>query len=154
MSSRILGMGDTVGLIEKIEANYNRNELKKMAKKEFREQFDLNDFYEQLKRLKNMGSMEKIFEMLPIQNLGFAKKLNQDMGNGEKELSKVEAMICSMTKQERAEPEIVNGSRRKRIAKGSGTNVSDVNKLLKQFYNMKKFLKQGPNKKSMDSFFR
>jgi signal recognition particle subunit SRP54 len=154
MSSRILGMGDTASLIEKIEANYDRNELKKMANKEFREQFDLNDFYEQLKRLKSMGSMEKIFEMLPMKGLGLAKNLNQGLGNGEKELNRVEAMICSMTKQEKSEPEIINGSRRKRIAKGSGTSVSDVNKLLKQFFKMKKFLKKSPNTKSMTSFIR
>jgi signal recognition particle subunit SRP54 len=154
MSSRILGMGDTVSLIEKIEENYNRNELKKMAKKEFREQFDLNDFYEQLKRIKSMGSMEKIFEMIPMKNLGFTKNINQGLDNGEKELNRVEAMICSMTRQEKSDPEIINGSRRKRIAKGSGTSVSDVNKLLKQFFKMKKILKQSTNTKLMNSFIR
>jgi signal recognition particle subunit SRP54 len=101
-----------------------------------------------------MGSMEKIFEMLPMKGLGLAKNLNQGLGNGEKELNRVEAMICSMTKQEKSEPEIINGSRRKRIAKGSGTSVSDVNKLLKQFFKMKKFLKKSPNTKSMTSFIR
>ena len=154
MSSRILGMGDTVSLIEKIEANYDSNELKKMAKKEFREQFNLNDFYEQLKRIKSMGSIDKIFDMLPMKNLGVPKNLNQGLDNTEKELNRVEAMICSMTKQERTEPEIINGSRRKRIAKGSGNSVNDVNRLLKQFFNMKKFLKQSPNKKSIASFIR
>jgi signal recognition particle subunit SRP54 len=154
MSSRILGMGDTVTLIEKIEANYDRNEIKKMGKKEFREQFDLNDFYEQLKRLKNMGSLDRIFDMLPMKGLGLANGMNQNLDGSEKELGKVEAIICSMTKREKAEPDIINGSRRRRIANGSGTTVSDVNRLLKQFLKMKKFLKQGPNKQSIASFIK
>ncbi|MFW6149791.1 MAG: signal recognition particle protein, partial [Atribacterota bacterium] len=154
MSSRILGMGDTVTLIEKIEANYDRNEIKKMGKKEFREQFDLNDFYEQLKRLKNMGSLDRIFDMLPMKGLGLANGMNQNLDGSKKELGKVEAIICSMTKREKAEPDIINGSRRRRIANGSGTTVSDVNRLLKQFLKMKKFLKQGPNKQSIASFIK
>jgi len=154
MSSRILGMGDTVTLIEKIEANYDRNEIKKMGKKEFREQFDLNDFYEQLKRLKNMGSLDRIFDMLPMKSLGLANGINPSLNGGEKELGKVEAIICSMTNREKAEPDIINGSRRRRIANGSGTTVSDVNRLLKQFLKMKKFLKQGTNMQSIGSFMK
>jgi len=154
MSSRILGMGDTLTLIEKIEANYERNELKNIGKKEFREHFDLNDFYEQLKKIKNMGSLEKIFDLMPMQGFGFPKGINQSFEGGEKELGKVEAIICSMTKEEKSEPDIINGSRRRRIARGSGTNVSDVNRLLKQFIKMKKFLKQGPNKQSLALFIR
>ena len=154
MSSRILGMGDTVTLIEKIEANYDRNELKNMGKKEFRDQFNLNDFYEQLKKIKNMGSLEKIFDLMPIQGFGFPRGIAQNFDGGEKELGKVEAIICSMTKREKSEPDIINGSRRRRIARGSGTRVNDVNRLLKQFFKMKKFLRQGTNKKSLASFMR
>ncbi len=154
MSSRILGMGDTVTLIEKIEANYERNKLKNMGKKEFREQFNLNDFYEQLKNIKNMGSLEKIFDLMPMQGFGFPKGVNQNFNGSEKELGKVEGIICSMTRQEKLEPDIINGSRRRRIASGSGTRVSDVNRLLKQFTKMKKLLKQVPNKKFLASFMR
>ncbi|MGE4412301.1 MAG: signal recognition particle protein [Candidatus Caldatribacteriota bacterium] len=155
MSSRILGMGDTLTLIEKIEANYERNELQNMSKKEFREQFNLNDFYEQLKKLKKIGSLENIFNMMPAQFTGSLKNIRQNVDDGEKGLIKVEAIICSMTRQERLEPHIINGSRRRRIAKGSGTTVSEVNRLLNQFFKMKKYLKQqNVSKKSLISFMR
>lgn len=155
MSSRILGMGDTLTLIEKIEANYERNELQNMSKKEFREQFNLNDFYEQLKKLKKIGSLENIFNMMPAQFTGSLKNIRQNVDDGEKGLLKVEAIICSMTRQERLEPHIINGSRRRRIAKGSGTTVSEVNRLLNQFFKMKKYLKQqNISKKSLIPFMR
>ncbi|MFW6148495.1 MAG: signal recognition particle protein, partial [Atribacterota bacterium] len=154
MSSRILGMGDTLTLIEKIEANYDQNELQNITKKEYREQFNLNDFYEQLKKIKNMGSLEKIFDLMPIKGSGFPGGMEQKINGGEKDLDKIEAIICSMTKQEKMEPDIINGSRRRRIAKGSGTRVSDVNRLLKQYFKMKKFLKQGLNKQSLASLMR
>ncbi len=154
MSSRILGMGDTLTLIEKIEANYDQNELQNITKKEYREHFNLNDFYEQLKKIKNMGSLEKIFDLMPIKGSGFPGGLEQKINGGEKDLDKIEAIICSMTKQEKMEPDIINGSRRRRIAKGSGTRVSDVNRLLKQYFKMKKFLKQGLNKQSLASLMR
>ncbi|MDD4362769.1 MAG: signal recognition particle protein [Atribacterota bacterium] len=154
MASRILGMGDAVSLIEKIEANYNRDELKKMGEKEFREQFDLNDFYNQLKRIKNMGSIEKLFDMIPMHGFGIPKNVTKNIDGGEKELNKVEAIICSMTKKEKKEPDIINGSRRRRIANGSGTSVSDVNRLLKQFFNMKKMLKYSSGKQKFTSFMR
>lgn len=154
MSSRILGMGDTLSLIEKVQANYDRDELKEMSKKEFREQFNLNDFQEQLKKVQNMGSVEKIFNMLPTQNMGFLKNMNKNIDGSEKEIDKVEAMICSMTKKEKLQPEIINGSRRRRIARGSGASVSDVNRLLKQFFKMKKILKHGFSKESLASFIR
>lgn len=141
ISSRILGMGDTLTLIEKIEANYARNEIKNFSKKEFREQFDLNDFYNQLTKIKKMGSFENILHMIPIQFASSFKNIRQNIGNEEKGLQKIEAIICSMTKEERKSPEIINGSRRRRIAKGSGTTASDVNRLLNQFFTMKKFLK-------------
>jgi len=155
MSSRILGMGDTLTLIEKIEANYERNELQNMSKKEFREQFNLNDFYEQLKKLKKIGSLENIFNMMPAQFTGSLKNIRQNVDDREKGLIKVEAIICSMTRQERLEPHIINGSRRRRIAKGSGTTVSEVNRLLNQFFKMKKYLKQqNVSKKSLMPFMR
>ncbi len=154
MSSRILGMGDTLTFIEKIEANYQKNELKNMASKEFREQFNLNDFYVQLKKLKNMGSLEKVFDLMPMQHFALPKGISENIHGGEKELGKVEAIINSMTRVERLEPDIINGSRRRRIAMGSGTGVSDVNRLLKQFSKMKKFLKQGPGKQSLISLLK
>jgi signal recognition particle subunit SRP54 len=154
ISSRILGMGDTLSLIEKIEANYARNEIQNIGKKEFRDQFNLNDFYEQIKKIKKMGSLENIFNMMPIQFSSSLKNIKQNMGDEEKGLSRVEAIICSMTKQEKLEPDIIDGSRRRRIAKGSGTNVSDVNRLLNQFFKMKKFLKCTSSKKSLISFMR
>ncbi|MBN2394999.1 MAG: signal recognition particle protein, partial [Candidatus Atribacteria bacterium] len=154
MASRILGMGDTLTLIEKIESNYDKNELRNMGQKVYREQFNLNDFYKQIKKLKSMGSMEKIFDLMPFGNLGFTKGIDKEFNKGEKELKKIEAIICSMTLQEKSEPEMINGSRRRRIAKGSGTEVSDVNRLLKQFFKMKKILKQTTNKQSLISLFR
>lgn len=141
ISSRILGMGDTLTLIEKIEANYAQNELLNIGKKEFREQFNLNDFYEQFKRIKKMGSLETIFSMMPFQFSGSLKNIKNNFANEEKGFSRVEAIICSMTMRERQDPDILNGSRKRRIAKGSGTNVSDVNRLLNQFYKMKKILR-------------
>ena len=154
IASRILGMGDTLTLIEKLEANYARDEMQNMARKEFREQFNINDFYEQLKKIKNIGSLENVFNMMPAQFIGSLKGIKQSIGNEEKALSKVEAIICSMTKKERLEPDVINGSRRRRIAKGSGTSVSDVNRLLNQFFKMKKFLKQQIGKKSLIPFMR
>lgn len=154
MSSRILGMGDTLTLIEKIESTYHHHELKNISSKEFREQFNLDDFYQQLKKIKNMGSLDKIFDLMPMKGFGFPDGMNQKITGNEKEMSKVEAIICSMTKQEKIEPDIINGSRRRRIANGSGTKVNDVNRLIKQFFKMKKLLKHGLHKQSLASFLR
>ncbi len=154
ISSRILGMGDTLTLIEKIEANYARNELLNIGKKEFREQFNLNDFYDQFKKIKKMGSLENIFNMMPFQFSVSLKNIKDNVENEEKGLNKVEAIICSMTEQERLEPDILNGSRRRRIAKGSGTAVSDVNRLLNQFFKMKKLLKQRGGLNSLIPFMK
>ena len=154
MSSRILGMGDTLTLIEKIEASYEAGELQDISKKEFREQFNLNDFYQQLKKIKEIGSLESIFNLLPGQFSGSLKHLKQNTDNEEKTLNKVEAIIGSMTNKERLEPGIINGSRRRRIAKGSGTSVNEVNRLLNQFSAMKKILKQQSSKKSLIPFMR
>jgi signal recognition particle subunit SRP54 len=144
MASRILGMGDVLTLIEKVETAYNRDELKKIDKKMKENNFDLNDFYLQLKKMKDIGSVDQIMDMVP----GFNNLKNRidvtKLGDREGELKKVEAIISSMTVGEREEPSIINGSRRKRIAMGSGTQLSDINRLLKQFNQIKEMLKKGP----------
>lgn len=138
MASRILGMGDVLSLVELAEQNYSREQASQLAKKIRNEQFTLEDFSQQLKQLKKMGSLEKILEMIPgVKNL----KALPDQGEMEKEMKHVEAIISSMTPDERQEPGIINGSRRKRISKGSGTSVQEINRLLKQFYQAKKMLK-------------
>ena len=100
-----------------------------------------------------MGSFDKLLELIPNQNIGMLKGMARPSGQEEKELTKVEAIICSMTQEEKLQPDIINGSRRRRIAKGSGLRVNDVNRLLKQFFKMKKFLKKG-SKQSLMSFMR
>lgn len=138
MASRILGMGDVLSLIEKATANIDIKKAKELEEKIKKEQFDLNDFLEQLKQVRKMGSLEQIFSMIP----GFSPQKMQGLDFNEKELVKIEAIINSMTKEERSNPSIINGSRRKRIARGSGTTVQDVNKLLKQFEQTRKMMKQ------------
>ena len=148
MASRILGMGDVLSLVELAEQNYSREQASQLAKKIRNEQFTLEDFSQQLKQLKKMGSLEKILEMIPgVKNL----KALPDQGEMEKEMKHVEAIISSMTPDERQEPGIINGSRRKRISKGSGTSVQEINRLLKQFYQAKKMLKafSGGKKKGL-----
>jgi len=138
IASRILGMGDVLSLIEKAEAAYDEKNAKELEKK-FREQtFSLDDFLVQMRQLKKMGNLNQLIGMLPGVNAGALKNAELD----ESQLAKTEAMILSMTKAERLRPEIINGSRRKRIANGSGTTVEDINKLLKQFDQMKKMMKQ------------
>lgn len=144
MASRILGMGDVLSLVELAEQNYSREQASQLAKKIRNEQFTLEDFSQQLKQLKKMGSLEKILEMIPgVKNL----KTLPDQDEMEKEMKHVEAIISSMTPFERQEPGIINGSRRKRISKGSGTSVQEINRLLKQFYQAKKMLKAFSGKK-------
>ena len=138
MASRILGMGDILSLIEKAEAAYDEKNAKELEKK-FREQtFSLDDFLEQLHQLKKMGNLDQLLGMMPGANTGALKDAQID----ENQMKRTEAIILSMTKQERLKPEMINGSRRRRIAKGSGTSVEEVNKLLKQFDQMKKLMKQ------------
>lgn len=139
MASRILGMGDILSLIEKAETTINLEQAKELDKKLRRQEFTLDDFLDQLRQVRKMGSMEQILGMLP--GMGNLKKL-QDAKIDEKELVRVEAIICSMTKKERRDPSIINGSRRKRISLGSGTKVQDVNRLLKQFTEAKKMMKR------------
>jgi len=139
MASRILGMGDILSLIEKVETTINLDQAKELEKKLRREEFTLDDFQEQLRQVRKMGSMEQILGMIP--GMANMKKL-QNAELDEKELARVDAIICSMTKKERRNPAIINGSRRKRISLGSGTKVQDVNKLLKQFTEAKKMMKR------------
>ncbi len=138
IASRILGMGDILSLIEKAEAAYDEKNAKEMEKK-FREQtFSLEDFLDQLHQLKKMGNLDQILGMMPGVKAGALKDAQVDEG----QMKRIEAIILSMTKDERLRPETINGSRRRRIANGSGTSVEDVNKLLRQFDQMKKMMKQ------------
>ncbi len=139
MASRILGMGDVMSLIEKAQETVTREEAEKLAKKIRKSEFNLEDFRDQLRQVKKMGSLESIIGMIPGMNK--LKMADADMQQGEKELKRVEAIINSMTPRERANHTLINGSRRARIAKGSGTQVQDVNRLLKQFAEMRKMMK-------------
>jgi len=146
MAQRILGMGDVLSLIEKAEATFDRDQAAEMAQQLRKEGFTLETFRDQLKAIKKMGSMESILGMIP--GAGKAMKQMQGMQMPEKEFQRIEAIINSMTTQERRDHRILNGSRRLRIAKGSGTRVQDVNQLLKQFIEaqsmMKRMRKLGP----------
>ena len=133
--SRILGMGDVVSLVEKAQEVIDENEVKSLEEKIKSQKFDLNDFLKQLQTIKRLGSLGGILKLIP----GMPKI--DDLAPAEKEMRKVEAIIQSMTKEERKKPDILKASRKIRIAKGSGTEVSDVNKLLKQFDQMKSMMK-------------
>ena len=139
MASRILGMGDVLSLIEKAQEAIDEKKAEELQKKLLKDTFTLEDFREQLQQIKKMGSIEQILSMIP----GMGRlKLPKDLQGSEQELTKIEAIINSMTREERRRPEILNGSRRLRIAKGSGTTVQDVNQLLKQYLQTKKMLRQ------------
>jgi signal recognition particle subunit SRP54 len=140
MASRILGMGDVLSLIEKAEQAIDFDKAQALEKKLRKEEFTLDDFLDQLQQVRKLGSIEQILGMIPGMG-GLAKKL-QGAEFDEKQLKHVEAIIRSMTKKERRDPNIINGSRRKRIAAGSGTRVQDVNRLLKQFADARKMMKQ------------
>lgn len=140
IAQRILGMGDVVTLVEKAQEVVDQKEAEEQAKKLLEARFTLDDFYTQLQQLKKMGSIGDLLKMIP--GMGQIAKQLPEGPEAERELRKVEAIISSMTKGERADPSIVNGSRRKRIARGSGTTVSDVNRLLRQFEDMRKLMKQ------------
>jgi signal recognition particle subunit SRP54 len=146
MAQRILGMGDVLSLIEKAEAAINQDDAASMAASLKNGDFDLEQFRDQLKMIKKMGSMESIMSMIP--GMGKAVKKGGNTQLPEKELQKVEAIINSMTRKERSDHRILNGSRRQRIARGSGTSVQDVNQLIKRFMDaqkmMKKMQKLGP----------
>ncbi len=137
MASRILGMGDVLTLIEKAENVMTQQDAEKLSKKFKENKFDMNDLLDQMKQIKKMGSMKSIIGMLP----GVGDKL-KDVDVDDKQFNRIEAIITSMTKAEREKPSIINPSRKKRIAAGSGTKVEEVNRLLKQFDQMQKMMKQ------------
>lgn len=144
MADRILGMGDIVSLVEKAQEHFDLDEAKRLQKKIAKSQFDLNDFLKQLQQIKKMGNIKDIAAMLP--GIGNAAK---DAEIDEKSFKHIEAVIQSMTPIERANPHMLNGSRRKRVAAGSGTNIQEVNRLLKQFDDMSKMMKIMNNKHAM-----
>ena len=137
--NRILGMGDVLSLIEKVEETIDKEQAQEMQEKVLQNEFTLEDFLKQLRSLKKMGSLESLMGMLP--NVGPLKDL-QGAQIDPKEMKQVEAIISSMTKKERANHEVINGSRRRRIAKGSGTSVQEVNQLLKQYREARKMMRQ------------
>ncbi|MBR2214950.1 MAG: signal recognition particle protein [Selenomonadaceae bacterium] len=142
MASRILGMGDVLSLVEKAQASFDLEEAQKLEKKIRKDEFTLDDFLAQMQQVKKLGSLDTILGMIPGMG-GLKKQLaGQDIDLNGKEMRQIEAIIQSMTKKERADITIINGSRRKRIALGSGTKVQDVNRLLKQFGEMKKMMKK------------
>lgn len=136
MADRILGMGDIVTLVEKAQEQYNVEEARKLQKKLAKDQFDFNDFFAQIQQIKKMGNVKDLLSMVP--GVGKAMK---DIDIDDNAFKNIEAIIQSMTPAERNNPAIINGSRRKRIAEGSGTTVPDVNKLLRQFEDMKRMMK-------------
>lgn len=149
MADRILGMGDVVSLVERAQEQFDEEEARKIQKKIAKNQFDFNDFLDQLQQVKKMGSVKDLLGMLP--GMGKALKgveIEDDAFKG------VEAIIYSMTNEEREKPQIINGSRRKRIAQGSGSTVQDVNKLIKQFEETKKMMRMLGNKKNMMGMMR
>ena len=142
VASRILGMGDVLSLVEKAQENFNLENAKKMEEKLRRNDFTLDDFLDQMQQVKKLGSLSNILGMIPGMG-GLKKKLgDQEIDLDGKEMRRIEAIIRAMTPKERTDITIINGSRRKRIAAGSGTRVQDVNKLLKQFGEMRKMMKK------------
>ena len=138
MASRILGMGDVLTLIEKAQQNFDEKKAEEMERKLRESTFDLNDYLEQFQQVRNMGSLEQLAGMIPGMKPGALKDAQID----ERQLARTEAIIHAMTPKERAKPDIINASRKKRIAAGSGTSVEDVNRLLKQFESISKLFRQ------------
>ena len=138
MASRILGMGDILSLIEKAELEVDEEKAKELSQKLKKAEFDFNDFLDQMRQVKKMGGMSSILGMMP--GMGQLKDVDID----EKAMDRVEAIILSMTLKERANPSILNLSRKQRIAKGAGVEISEVNRIVKQFDQMKKMMKQLP----------
>lgn len=144
MSDRILGMGDVVSLVEKAQEQYNEEEAKKLHSKIRKNKFDFNDFYAQIQQIKNMGSMKDIMGMVP----GMRKAM-KEVEVDEDAFKYIEAMIQSMTPKERENPDVITVSRRNRIARGSGVNITEVNKLMKQFDDTKKMMHMMSDKRNM-----
>ena len=141
MASRILGMGDVMSLIEKVEAQVDAEKARELEQKLRKSQFDFNDYLDQMKQMRNMGGVNEILKMLPGMGMGRMKGMPEV---DEKQFDKYEAIILSMTPQERSNPDIINPSRKNRIARGAGLNVAEVNKFMKQFEQGRKLMKQLP----------
>jgi signal recognition particle subunit SRP54 len=149
MADRILGMGDIVSLVERAQENFDEEQARKLQKKIAKNQFNFNDFYDQIQQIKKMGNLKDLVGMIP--GMGKALKeteIDDDAFKG------IEAIIMSMTPQEREDPAIINGSRRKRIADGSGTNIQEVNKLMKQFEETRKVMRMMTNPAKMAGMMR
>ena len=144
MADRILGMGDIVSLVERAQENFDEEHARKLQKKIAKNQFSFNDFYDQIQQIKKMGNIKDLVGMIP--GVGKAMK---DVDIDDNAFKSVEAIIMSMTPQEREEPTLINGTRRKRIADGSGTTIQDVNKLLKQFEETRKVMRMMSNPSKM-----
>ena len=142
MADRILGMGDVVSLVEKAQQTVDEDEMKRMEKRMFSGEMDLNDFLSQIRQMKKLGSMSQLMDMMPgMPGMDAAKKAKA-AEMGQRQSKKFEAIILSMTERERKRPKIINGKRRIRIANGSGTRVKDVNDLIKQFAQAQKMTKK------------
>ena len=152
IASRILGMGDMMSLIEQAENAYDEEEARRLEAKIRKNKFDLDDFLGQMKQINKFGGLGKIIDMIP--GISAADKKNVDLEEGKKELKRMECIITSMTKQERQDPSILNASRRKRIAAGSGTTVQNVNQLIKKYEDMKKMTKVLSNPKKARDMMR
>ena len=144
MADRILGMGDIVSLVERAQAQYDEEEARRLERKIQKNQFDFNDFYSQIQQIKKMGSLKDLASMIP----GVGKAI-KDMDIDDNAFKNIEAIILSMTPKERTHPECLNTSRRMRIAKGSGTNIQEVNRLIKQFDQTRKMMKMVTDKSKM-----
>ena len=154
IASRILGMGDVMSLIEQAENAFDEEETRKLEEKIRRNKFDLEDFLGQMRQINKLGGLGKIIDMIP--GISAADKKNLDLEQGRKDLKKMEAIILSMTPEERRRPNVLNGSRRKRIAAGSGVTVQDVNQVMKKYEEMKKMTKivANPNSKKARAMMR
>jgi signal recognition particle subunit SRP54 len=144
MADRILGMGDVVSLVEKAEAQFDEEQARKLQKKIAKNQFDFTDFYEQIQQIKKMGNLKDLVGMIP--GIG---KMMKDVDIDDNAFKGIESIIDSMTPYERKNPKLINGSRRKRIARGSGNDVAEVNKIIKQFEETSKVMKMMSNKSNM-----
>ena len=149
MADRILGMGDVVSLVERAQEQFNEEQARQLQKKIAKNQFDFNDFFEQLQQIKKMGNVKDLVGMIPGMN-----KAMKDVEVGEDSFKNIEAIIQSMTPKEKKNPDIINGSRRKRIAEGSGNSIQEVNKLMKQFEDTRKMMRMMSDKKGMMNMMR
>ncbi len=154
IASRILGMGDVMSLIEQAENAFDEEETRKLEEKIRRNKFDLEDFLSQMRQINKLGGLGKIIDMIP--GISAADKKSLDLEQGRKDLKKMEAIILSMTPEERRRPNVLNASRRKRIAAGSGVTVQEVNQVMKKYEEMKKMTKviANPNSKKARAMMR